>query len=140
MHLIFLATLTALTGCVEVAPEENMLSNDPQSLLDVMTDDCIPHLAVGMPGMPDQMICRDAFANGVNYTTKVADWSQYHITADSVSGYTARNDNFREDTDIPVEYRATLDDYYGTGYFTWPLMRLSITATPPWTNRFCSQT
>ncbi len=86
-------------------------------LLDgTLNPECVNHLAVGVPGPSDQVLCRDAYAVGYNYTNKVADWVAYHVTADSVSLSYPRNDNFREDLEIPVGYRAVLSDYSGSGY------------------------
>lgn len=81
-----------------------------------LNEDCGPHLHPGAPGTPDQILCRDAFAVGMNHTTKLADWVAYYITAESVSGFTEREENFREDEEVPEEYRATLSDYSGSGY------------------------
>lgn len=78
--------------------------------------ECGEHLDLGVPGNPDQVLCRDAYAVGYNYQTKTPDWAAYHITAESVSASYPRNDRFREDTDVPEAYSASLADYAGSGY------------------------
>ncbi len=72
---------------------------------------CNGHLMSGNAGASNQVLCRLGYAVGFNYTTKIANWVQYYITASSVSASVARVDNFREDTDIPQGSRATLSDY-----------------------------
>jgi len=78
---------------------------------------CGEHIAAGDPGASDQFLCRKGYALGYNYTTRLANWVQYRITAASVTPRVPRNDNFREDNDIiPGTARATLTDYSGSGY------------------------
>jgi endonuclease G len=64
----------------------------------------------------NQYICKSGYAMNVNYKTKVSYFVVEHITPESLANKTAsRKDDFREDPDVPVQYRVTLKDYTGTG-------------------------
>lgn len=77
---------------------------------------CHNHLNFGVPGNSDQQLCREGYALGYNYSTKVADWVAYRLTADSVNLSFTRSDKFKEDGELPVSSRSTLSDYYKSGY------------------------
>ena len=77
---------------------------------------CHQHLEKGSPSESDQQLCRDGYAVGYNYQSKVADWVAYHITRDSVNAYFKRSNNFKTDYELPSAYRATTSDYSKTGY------------------------
>ena len=64
----------------------------------------------------NQYICKSDYAINYDYKTKVAYFVVEHITKDEIAVKSAsRKDDFREDTEVPVEYRATLKDYTGSG-------------------------
>ena len=64
----------------------------------------------------NQYICKSAYAINLNYKTKVAYFVTEHITPESLAVKNAsRKDDFREDPEIPVEFRVTLKDYNGSG-------------------------
>jgi len=71
---------------------------------------CI-HLDYGTPLNSDQVICRDGYALGYNYSRKLADWVAYKLTKASFEGNVKRQNDFREDKDIPLEYQSHLEDY-----------------------------
>lgn len=43
-------------------------------------------------------------------------WVAYRLTPDSVNKKFERSNKFKEDNEIPVQYRSTLSDYKGSGY------------------------
>jgi len=65
----------------------------------------------------NQYICKSGYAINLNYKTKVAYFVTEHITPEGISVKSAaRKDDFREDTEVPIQYRVTLKDYTGAGY------------------------
>ncbi len=70
----------------------------------------------GLPSTADQYLCRDNYAVGFDYSTKNPKWVAYYVTSDQLGHIVKREDEFKEDTDIPEAYRATLDDYRNSGY------------------------
>ena len=77
---------------------------------------CKDHVTLGVPGQSSQLLCREGYAAGYNYDTKVSDWVSYRMTAASAQGQVPRKDAFAEDKEVPVQYRATLADYKGSGF------------------------
>ena len=77
---------------------------------------CGEHLQVGTPKVSDQLLCRDAFAVGYNYSNKSADWVYYSLTDLSVNGYYPRSDYFVSDKELPEYARSIPEDYYNSGY------------------------
>lgn len=81
---------------------------------------CPTHVMWGAPQIPvegnNQYLCRAGYAVNLNYNTKVPYFVVEHITADEIEQGVKRKDDFREDTEVPAKYRATLKDYAGTGY------------------------
>ena len=77
---------------------------------------CKGHLAYGIPGLEDQFLCREGYAVGYDYDKKVPTWVAYRLTPESVNKKFKRSNKFKEDVDIPVQYRSTLSDYRGSGY------------------------
>lgn len=69
-----------------------------------------------LPQTNTQYLCRSNYAVLHRNDTKTAQWVAERITMEDVSGPARRRDNFREDTDIPPQHRATLQDYAGSGY------------------------
>jgi len=78
--------------------------------------ECNGHVALGLPGAEDQLLCRDGYAVGYDYDTKVPAWVAYRITKDSVEAKFERSNRFKEDAELPEAYRSTLSDYKGSGY------------------------
>lgn len=84
-------------------------------------DDKCPQVTVwGAPQIKtegdNQYICKADYGINLNYKTKVAYFVVEHITKDEIASKSAsRKDDFREDTEVPVEYRVTLNDYKGSG-------------------------
>ena len=77
---------------------------------------CNGHVALGIPGQEEQLLCRDGYAVGYDYERKVPMWVAYRLTPDSVNKKVKRSNKFREDSEIPAQYRSTLQDYKGSGY------------------------
>jgi endonuclease G len=82
-------------------------------------DKCSTHVIYGAPVIKDgnnQYLCRTGYAVEYNYSTKVADYVVETIKATSIATKSvSRKDDFREDTQIPEQYRVTLADYIGSG-------------------------
>jgi len=85
-------------------------------------DNCHSHTYFGEPGKEDQVLCRSGFAIGYHYATKTPGWVAYRLTAASVAFKFDRPDKvkgveaFKEDTELPLEYRSTLEDFKNSGY------------------------
>lgn len=77
---------------------------------------CNDHVAYGIPGPEDQLLCREGYAVGYDYDTKVPTWVAYRLTPDSVNKKFERSNKFKEDTEIPPKHRSILSDYKGSGY------------------------
>jgi len=77
---------------------------------------CNGHVAFGIPGPDDQLLCREGYAVGYDYDKKIPAWVAYRLTPDSVNKKFKRSNKFKEDTEIPTQYRSTLSDYKGSGY------------------------
>lgn len=82
-------------------------------------DSCPQHVVWGAPQIKvegnNQYLCKLGYAVNYNYTTKVSYFVAEHLIATNLVKNTARKDDFREDTSIPTQYRATLLDYQGSG-------------------------
>ena len=77
---------------------------------------CNGHVAFGLPGREDQLLCREGYAVGYDYERKVPSWVAYLITKESVEKKYKRSNKFKVDKDLPENSRATLADYKGSGY------------------------
>ena len=42
---------------------------------------CGEHVTLGVPGQSSLLLCREGYAAGYNYDTKVSDWVSYWMTA-----------------------------------------------------------
>lgn len=74
------------------------------------------NLAYGIPGQADCIVDREGYALGYSEEHEPARWVIYHMTyEEATTKATARNDNFREDPEIPSG-SATLADYKRSGY------------------------
>ena len=84
-------------------------------------DKCPQHVIYGAPisVVPDtqgQYLCRLGYAARYNYATKVSEYVVEKVTSKSIVGNAPRKDEFREDPEVPVQFRSTLKDYQGSGY------------------------
>lgn len=82
---------------------------------------CPQHVVWGAPQVEqegnNQYLCRQGYAVNYNYQTKVATFVVETVWGASVASKQAsRRDDFREDPEVPPQYRSTLKDYQGTGY------------------------
>lgn len=71
---------------------------------------------IDVPSGYDQRLDYSSFSIGYNYERKHADWVGYALLPELVRMYNPRVDSFHEETKIPSHYRATLNDYKGSGY------------------------
>jgi len=83
-------------------------------------DVCPQHVIWGAPQIKqeggNQYLCRSAYAINYNYQTKVAHFAVEHVRKEALTKTVARKDDFREDPEVPAQYRSTLNDYKGAGY------------------------
>jgi len=77
---------------------------------------CNGHVAYGIPGPEDQLLCREGYTVGYDYDKKVPTWVAYRLAPDSVNKKFKRSNKFKADTEIPARHRSTLSDYRGSGY------------------------
>lgn len=70
---------------------------------------------IGVP-TSDQRLDYSSFSIGYNYSRKHADWVGAALLPELVRLFTPRVDSFYEETQIPAQYRATLEDYRNSGY------------------------
>jgi endonuclease G len=90
------------------------------SLANPIDDSCPQHVVWGAPQIKqegnNQYLCRTGYAVNYNYQTKVAYFVTEVIKPELlVTKSVSRKDDFREDPQIPAQYRATLKDYQGAG-------------------------
>jgi endonuclease G len=85
-----------------------------EELLTKENNSCSPHLFIGTPYNSDQLLCREGFAAGYNYTDKIADWSSYMLTKESVTASFPRTDNYTVDHEIPPYAQSASSDYTNT--------------------------
>lgn len=64
----------------------------------------------------NQYLCRTAYAVNYNYKTKTPFYVLEHITSQHIIKNSIRKNNFREDYEIPIQFRSTLKDYAGADY------------------------
>lgn len=103
---------------------DNLQQYSPQKTMPVVSNYCHNFLAYGNPsfdvtsglGQTNLYLCRDGYVVGYNYQTKQASWVAFKLTKAKVANKLKREDRFKEDTDVPFVYRATLDDYKRSGY------------------------
>jgi endonuclease G len=81
---------------------------------------CKQHVAYGAPVVykegNNQYLCRIGYAVNYNYNTKVAHYVVEHVTAANLAKNAVRGNDFREDPQVPPQYRQTLADYTGMGF------------------------
>lgn len=103
---------------------DNLEQYAPERALPAVTSYCHDFLKYGNPsfgvtqglGQTNLYLCRDGYVVGYNYQTKEASWVAFKLTKAKVASRRERNDKFKEDSDVPFVYRATLDDYSRSGY------------------------
>lgn len=82
-------------------------------------DACPQHVVWGAPQIEqeggNQYLCRQGYAVNYNYQTKVAYFVVETIKPENLVRSAARKDDFREDPEVPAQYRVTLKDYVGSG-------------------------
>ena len=66
-------------------------------------------------GIPEQILLRKSYIVSYNSEKRCPNWAAWRLTADHTTGTVGRMNAFHEDLDVP-EPRATLDDYYDSGY------------------------
>jgi endonuclease G len=81
---------------------------------------CPQHVVWGAPQVANegnnQYLCRTGYAVNYNYSTKVAYFVTEVIKPELlVTKAVSRKDDFREDQEIPAQFRVTLKDYVGSG-------------------------
>ena len=91
------------------------------SLANPIDDKCPQHAPYGapiskIPTTQGQYLCRVGYAAHYNYNTKVSEYVVERIVKQNLSGGQKRGDDFREDPEVPVQFRSTLKDYQGSGY------------------------
>lgn len=74
------------------------------------------NLDYGLPGGADQVVERAGYALGYVNAWRQPAWVSYRLTEWEAHGSVRRTDDFREDPEIPAEWRATREDYVGSGY------------------------
>ncbi len=74
------------------------------------------HLEFGTPSNSDQILCREGYAIGYNYSRRLADWAAYRLTPEIINGTADRQNGFRVDTSIPKLFRVPPASYLGSGY------------------------
>lgn len=81
---------------------------------------CPTHVMWGAPQIPlegnNQYLCRGEYAVNLNYKTKVPYFVVEHIIAKNINSDVKRQNDFREDPEVPVKYRTTLKDYANGKY------------------------
>jgi endonuclease G len=80
---------------------------------------CKQHVWQGAPVKAEgnnQYLCRIGYAVNYNYNTKVASYVVEHVTVANLTKNAPRKDEFREDPEVPAQYRQTLVDYTGMGF------------------------
>ncbi|QLE78667.1 DNA/RNA non-specific endonuclease [Francisella sp. Scap27] len=103
---------------------ENLKQYAPERTMPAVSKYCHDFLAYGNPsfdvtsglGQTNLYLCRDGYVVGYNYQTKQASWVAFKLTKSKVANKLKRKDRFKEDSDVPFVYRATLSDYSKSGY------------------------
>jgi len=80
--------------------------------LEALSFECNGHVKFGIPSASDQLLCRSGYAVGYSYSKKGPLWTAYKLTRGSVAQDNGRGGNpFKEDDEIPPQYRSTDADY-----------------------------
>lgn len=91
------------------------------SLANPIDDNCPQYAAFGapvslVPPNQGQYMCKTGYALHYVYNNKLSEYAVEKVTRESIAGKNPRKDEFREDPEVPIQYRATLKDYTGSGY------------------------
>ncbi|KAI9277039.1 hypothetical protein BDA99DRAFT_429661 [Phascolomyces articulosus] len=76
-------------------------------------------LPFGFPGPVNDIVYRNAYVVSYNRRDRNPNWVAEHLTPASLKrqeGVDRAKSNFSEDTNIPVQFRARLQDYYKSGF------------------------
>lgn len=83
-------------------------------------DHCPQHTVGGAPisslEQDTQYLCKTNYAIHYRYDTKTAEYVVEHLDPLDITGASKRKDDFREDQEVPKEFRSTLEDYSGEPY------------------------
>lgn len=89
-------------------------------LANPIDDKCSDNVIWGAPKLLNevntQYLCKLDYAINYNYKTKVANYVVEHIQPTQLIKKSSRKNDFREDIEIPFQYRSTLQDYVRSGY------------------------
>jgi len=115
-HFSILFCILTLIGCSGDKGTASSSGIDFEGqVFDLNEEACNDHLKMGSMDS-DQILCREGYAAGYNYSNKVSNWVSYYITKDSVSITRERIDSFSTDDEVPAIYQSTLEDYSGSGF------------------------
>ncbi|KAI8070485.1 hypothetical protein BC940DRAFT_271225 [Gongronella butleri] len=76
-------------------------------------------LPFGFPGPVSDIVYRNAYVTSYNRRDRNPNWVAEHLTKDTLKradGVDRQNSKFKEDDQIPVQFRARLSDYYQSGF------------------------
>lgn len=73
-------------------------------------------LRFGNPGVKDTLLLRKYFIISYRFEWKLPEWIIYDLSIEDLKGSSSRSDDFRVDSDIPIDKRAELNDYRGSGF------------------------
>jgi endonuclease G len=87
-------------------------------LANPIDDNCPQHTVWGAPKLlqegDNQYLCRAEYGVNLNYKTKVAYYVVEGITTSELVKKAPRKDDFRDDSEVPAQYRVSLKDYVGS--------------------------
>lgn len=80
-------------------------------------ENCSRHLPLGeLPGA-NQVFCYQGYAVGYSHGLKIPLWAAYRLSNESANGANVdRQDDFRMNSEVPLEHSSTTADYRGSGY------------------------
>ncbi|KAJ2853256.1 nuclease [Coemansia erecta] len=74
-------------------------------------------LTYGNPGPVSDFLVRSRYAASYNRALRNPNWVAEHLTQENLKGTADRaNSEFKEDPNVPVQFRALLKDYFRSGY------------------------
>lgn len=100
---------------ISALPSDNSITHEAPTV-STGSYRCNGHVAYGIPGPEDQLLCRESYTVGYDYDRKIPSWVAYRLTPESVNQRFKRSNKFKEDAEIPIQYRSILSDYRGSGY------------------------
>ncbi|WP_420714367.1 DNA/RNA non-specific endonuclease [Acinetobacter sp. MD2] len=93
-----------------------LLSTESSACLNQFYQDAPPFLTKDNLNRNSYPLCYNGFNVMYSGMSKTPLWSAEHLTPARFNQKIKREDNFHEETQIPVEYRARLADYRASGY------------------------